>query len=185
MFPDATMTALANAALRQVQRRHDWRWLETSEAINTANGDRDYPVAATYRRTLLLTNPDGEPVRRESLEFVDLLQGASGAVPKFYAISGSLLLLAPVPTGVVALTHRFLRIEAVLVADADTPLLPTVWDDAIVEYMAYLMFRRQGSAAEAGAALAAHEAIVQEMLEEAGAASKSKGGGDQPEETKA
>lgn len=180
MFDDTVLDALINAAIRHIESIHDWRWLETTETINTSNGDRTYAVAADYRRTVSLATSDGEEVKRRPIEEVDLWVSASSAEPKLYAVYGSEIILAPVPSGAVALTHRYIKTETELSGDSDAPTLPAVWHQAVVEYASYLGFRRVGDLDEANGALGAADSWFKKMLVEAGAYSPSEGGGHVP-----
>jgi hypothetical protein len=181
LLDSTSLTAFINAALHHIETLHDWRWLEVSEAVATTAGDNTYALASNYRKTLVdgLTHSDGELVRHVPVAQVDVLKGASGP-PKVYAVYGAELVLGPNPDATYNLTHRYVKFETDLANDADEPTLPVTWHQALVEYAAYLGFRRINSETDAGAALAAFDGWRTKMLAEAGGYSVSEGGGAAP-----
>lgn len=179
LYTDAVCTALINAALHHIESEADWGWLEAEETVATINGTATYSLPTRYRSSIGVYSPDGFPLEKATAESHRLLRGASGT-PKVWDVFGSSLRLAPVPTGAANLTHAYIGGEADLAADGDTPSLPAVWHNAVVEYAAYLGFRRWSAQADAGSALAAYEEWLDQMLKKAPRHSVDTGGGEEP-----
>lgn len=179
LYTDASCTSLINSALHYIETEADWGWLEQEATITTVAATTDYAFPTRYRSTITITSPDGYPLERATAEHQRLLRAASG-VPKVYDVFGTMVRLAPAPTGAQALTHIYVGGEADLSADADLPLVPAVWHDAVVEYAAYLAFRRWGATTEAGSALAAYETWLEQMKRKAPRAATTTGGGEVP-----
>lgn len=181
LYTDAVLTQLVNAAVAYIGTEHDWAWLEKQVTVNTAAGTNTYTPAADWQRTISVRHPDGYQLKRVPIDELDLLTDASGP-PKVYANPGVSLVVAPTPSAIIALSHRYIASEPDLVADADLPLLPARFHQAVVEYAAYLAFRREGNAAEAGAALAAYTTWQEQMMKVASRYSTSQGGGETAKE---
>lgn len=179
LYTDDVCNQLINAALHYNETEAAWGWLETEGSVNTADGTSTYALPTGFRAAITLTSPDGFPLERATAEHHRLLSGASG-VPKVWDIFGTLLRLAPTPTSVLVHQLVYIGAEPDLELDNDEPLIPAVWHDAIIEYAAYLGFRRWGAAAESGSALAAYETWLEQMLKQAPRYSLSTGGGTEP-----
>lgn len=180
MFPEARLTDMVNAALRAVSTEQDWAWLEDSESlIVTAGVDLLIPDA-DWERTISLHRTDGWELERKPVQEVARIV-ASGQ-PKMYAVTGDKLLVRPTPaSGPGALTHRYIRAEPELTDDTDEPLLPARWHDLIVEYAAYLGFRREGDDTSSMTAKAAYDDLLQQMIPHAHrTAQAAPGGGEMP-----
>ncbi len=177
LYTDDVCTSLINSALHYLESEADWGWLETEATVATINGTATYALPAGYRSTIAVLNADGFPLDQATAAMHRLLRGAVGAA-KVWDIYGSDLRLAPTPNAVVNITHVYIGAEDDLVADEDVPSLPSVWHDAVVEYAAYLGFRRWGPQADAGSALAAYETWLEQMLRKAPRYSTSTGGGE-------
>lgn len=179
LYTDTVVDSLINSALHYLESEAAWGWLEAEETVTTINGTATYALPAGFRASIGVTSPDGYGLEKATAEHHRLLRGASG-VPKVWDIFAATLRFAPTPATGLAFTHIYIGAEAELEADDDTPLLPAVWHDAVVEYAAYLGFRRWGSATEAGSALAAYETWLEQMMKQAPRYSLSTGGGSEP-----
>lgn len=179
LFDTTALDLLINAALRQIETEGDWSWLEATETINTSNGDGSYPLANDWVRTIAVQIGNDAPLKRLPLTELLYMGGASGQ-PLYFGFRGDELQLRPVPAGVHAVTHTYLRAEAALSADGDEPYLPEPFHPAIVEYGAYIGFRRSNNLEDAGAALAAYEGWIKRMLSRGSRLSVEEGGGEVP-----
>lgn len=179
LFTDAVCTELVNAALHAIEVRHDWAWLEGVETIATANADDSYVPHASWMRTVSLTISGRLPLERKSIAELDQLLGTTGD-PRYYGIFAEQIVVRPVPTGVLSLTHRYIKAEPDLSGDADEPLMPESFHQSIVELAAHYAFRRSNQAADAGAALAAYQQWEERMLGRADRLSDETGGGEAP-----
>jgi hypothetical protein len=177
LYTDAVCTSLINSANHYLESEAAWGWLETEATVTTIAATATYALPAGYRASIGVMHPDGFPLDRGTAEQHRLFRGASG-VPHVWDVFGGFLRLAPTPSGILALTHAYIGAEAELSGDSDTPTCPSVWHDAIVEYAAYLGFRRWGAATEAGSALAAYQTWLEQMLKQAPRYSESTGGGE-------
>jgi hypothetical protein len=144
-YTDAQLTDLINEAMHFVSAMDDWPWLQTSETITTTAGDGSYAPNANWVRTKQLFIQESEPFVLISLAEVDdygLRQGQ----PDTYHIYAEELLLRPVPSGAFSVIHQYIRKETTLSADGDTPVMPSMFHYAIVEYATYLGHARAGYA---------------------------------------
>lgn len=186
-FASGNLTSLLNAALHYIETEFDWPWLETNESIPTVNAQQAYTTAAGAMRTVTVRNATSGVLLRElPLEELDFWGTPAGS-PRAFARQASSLLLVPVPTGVESLTHRYVRSEPDLASGTDTPLMPASFHQSIVEYAAYLSFRRDSNVGEAGAALAAYNDWREQMMRRANRWADTDGGGARqaPEAAKA
>lgn len=174
LITSAVLIQVINAALQHNSSERDWPWLEKTATIATANGDPDYAVPADWMRTVSVIGASGVPLRRTPIDELDYLNGAG--TPRFFGIYGDQVVVKPVPVGTENLTHRYIGTQPALAAGGDTPLMPAGYHYAIVEYAAYLVFRRTGNLAEAGGALAAYEDWRSKMERQADRWSDSQGG---------
>jgi hypothetical protein len=105
--------------------------------------------------------------------------GASGQ-PLYFGFRADELQLRPVPSSTLSVVHTYIKAEPVLSGDTDEPLLPEPFQQAAVEYAAYLGFRRANNLEDAGAALAAYEAWIKRMMARGSRLSNEEGGGELP-----
>lgn len=178
-YTDAVCTELVNAALHYNETEQAWPWLEKDVVLFTAAGVVTYALPADYRSTIGLSDPSGFDLEQTDAKTVRLLITAVGA-PKMWDVLGTNLRVAPAPTGIQALNHNYVGTETDLAADGDTPKLPAVWHQAVVECAAWFAFRRAHNAPDAGAAKAAYDGWVEQMKVEAPRYSKDTGGGAVP-----
>lgn len=164
MFTDAVILELLNFSIQKINGDHDWAWLEKSESINTVNGTAVYSVGADWIRTLLIQFSDYTPLEKVTIDRIRMLGSPAGR-PTFYSCFGDQLHVRPVPTGVTAMTHLYIKIEPDLAGPTDVPLMPKVYQPILVEYAAYLGFLRVGDLQEAGSALARYERWLQRQID--------------------
>lgn len=179
LYTNTVLDALINASLHQFASEADFSWLEASETISTSNGTQNYSVNANARRTISIKSSSGVVLKETSLDELDWW-GAPQGDPRLFAFLGSSIYVVPVPvTGTTpTLTHRYVRNEVDLSSGTDTPIVPTAYQQAIVEHAAYLAFRRAGNAQEAGAALAAYSRWVEVAKSHSNRDAASPGGGE-------
>lgn len=176
-YTSAVMLSLINQALHFNETEYPWPWLEKTATIATINGTSAYATPTGYRSTIAVVDANGMELDHVPAKTVHMLLGASGA-PKMYDVLGGNVRLVPVATGAQNYTHIYIGGEVDLAADSDTPLLPSIFHPAIVEYAAYIAFRRMpGKQGDAGAALAAYQGWLEQMKVEAVRYSADMGGG--------
>lgn len=180
LFTDSVCTELINAALHAIETKHDWAWLEDVETIATVNGDDTYASAdSAWMRTVSLTISGRQPLERKPIVALDALLGTTGD-PRFYGIFGEEIIVRPVPTSALNMTHRYIKAETDLAGDADEPLMPASYHHALVSLAAHYGFRRSNQLADAGAALAEYQAWEERMLARGDMLSEDQGGGEAP-----
>lgn len=168
---------VVNRAYHHIEGEADWPWLEATENLTLVANDLTKAPAATYLRTLNLRHAaTGEVLRWMPIEFLDSLITAKGT-PKFWGYSAGVLQFRPGADAGYTIAHRYITQPVDLVADGDIPVSPAVWEGAIVEYAAYLVFQRTNDNPEAKEALAAYGAWLATMKGRAFVRSSDQGGG--------
>lgn len=181
LFPDAVMVLLVNQAVKKVGTEYEWPWLETTETINSANGTSVYSVATGYVSTVTIFASGVQPLKRIDIEEADWWGTTNTGTPKAFAVAGRQIRMVPTPSSTVAYTHRYVATEIDLASGASVPLAPEPWMNCIIEYAAYLAFRRSQNQPEAGAAKAAYEAEIEVMKQRTPTRAQTHGGGqDRP-----
>ncbi len=136
----AVKLRLINRALAQVTLEADWPWLRSSASAVSVAGTATLVLPTGWIRSLALTETvTGEPMLRRPVRILDRNTGRGR--PYLYAVDGSVLTLSPTPDAVYTYTHRYLRSEPVLAA-GETPLMPEVYSQGIIEWAAIKAFQR-------------------------------------------
>lgn len=162
LFTDAVCTDLLNNGVAAYSCVWDWPWLEASETINLVAATSAYSPAAAWRQTVALQYQDYPPLKRMDIE--DLRQIGGTGRSFAYAVYAEQLHIRPVPTSTEAaidMTHLYIKNETPLSADGDSPLLPAVHQWIVVEYAAYLGFRRSGQLDKAAASKLAYDGWIE------------------------
>lgn len=178
-YTDAVCTEFINDALHYLETEQAWGWMEKEAVVATINATSTYALPADYRTSIALCDSTGNDLLQVSAAMLRRLVAAQGN-PQLWDVLGTNLRLAPTPTGAANLTHIYIGTETDLAADGDTPKLPSVWHQALVECAAWMAFRRAHNMQEAGAAKAAYDTWLEQMKVEAVRYSKDPGGGDVP-----
>lgn len=145
------VTGLLRVALYTLAGAGDWAWLQMTETLTTAAGVNyvtplsNSPSGATWSRTTNLTGSahGHNIVEIPWADFRDRDVTNQSALPDVWALYGGLLYLHPTPSGSgTTLYHDYIKGEAALTSDTDTPFLPDQWCGAWVEKTAELAARR-------------------------------------------
>ena len=145
------VTTLIRVALNTLASAGDWAWLQATETLTTTVGVRYVtPLAGsvagtTWSRTTNLTGAvNGASITQIPWQdFRDRNPANQGEIPEAWALYGGLLYLYPTPSGSSAtLYHDFIKGEAALTSDTDSPYLPDQFSGAWVEKAAELCARR-------------------------------------------
>lgn len=164
-LPVNTLIDFINEANLQIAMEHDWPWRFTSATITTAAGDGEYALPTDHLRTRMLRIGDSRPLRERVL--FDLEQTFYAAdyrgQPTDYTVEGDSILLRPIPDGVYTVSHFYLTVEPALAKDSDVPLMPEMFQTAIVELAAYYAFRKVGYTEQAAIAEGAYQKWLQRM----------------------
>lgn len=130
-FGSATLNRMINRALRRLDAKHDWPWNYASETITTAASDADYAAPTNYNRTIRLRYND-----RDLMQYApsDTARWSSetGAPYGFY-IEEEQIHIVPTPDGVYSVEHIYVAFETALSSDSDSPSLPDMYIDALVQ----------------------------------------------------
>lgn len=177
MYTDTPLDLDINSAIHHIESLFDWPWLEAEETIAAVAGTDNYAPIATWLRTIALQIGDYPSLQRIGIEELRAMSASAGR-PFFYAVNREKLWVRPVPAvNTLSFTHTYIRTETDLANDADLPLMPAIWHQAVVEFAAHLGFRRLKKSQQAQEAKADFDGWVQRMLARHGRDSQSKGGG--------
>lgn len=158
---DARVDAQINVALQQICSEHDWPWLqaEPPATITTVAGTASYAVPADYLRTVALTSATtGETLSRRPLR--EIRRTINQGTPSVFTIYGNKVHLRAIPSGVFTITHDYIKIEPALANGSDVALIPDLYNEGVVEFSAYLLFRATREETKAQEALTAYKAWV-------------------------
>lgn len=156
----------------------------TAEAAGpsvTIRGTGELDLASGYVSTITVFPPDTPPLKRIDSDEADWWGTTNTGTVKAFALDGRTIRFVPRPTTTTTFTHRYVATEIDLSGGTSTPLAPEPWMNCIIEYAAYLAFRRSQNQPEAGAAKAAYDAEIEVMKQRTPERASSKGGGqDRP-----
>ena len=140
-----------NRALRHIGNMRPWRWLQATDADNTATvaGTDTYTLPSDYVATRSLTI-GGSVCRRVTIDELDALPILDNrSTPTVYAIEGDSLILYPTPADAQTIVHRYNCAERTLTQATMTPLLPAAYHDIITNRAAYTVLMSTGDATRA------------------------------------
>lgn len=155
LLTSAVVDAAINAAINEIESEQSWPWYEASETINTVAGTATYTPAAGWRLTRAVKPADDFPLERYSLTELDDMYpfSTTQARPSCYAIDEGKVVLRPVPDAVYVLSHRYVKAETALSADADAPLVPSQFSPAIAALACHIVLGRSREDGRSAAAL--------------------------------
>lgn len=152
---DAMLLRFINRALAQISLEASWPWLRASASVSSVIGTNTLTLPTGWLRTHSITDTvTGYPLQRRASRVIDRQPGTGR--PEIYAVDGSVLYLAPVPTEVVAYTHRYSRSEPELTTGA--PLIPEVYSEGVILWAAARAFTRNKQPDKAAIALSDYAA---------------------------
>ena len=152
-LPNAQVTAMINIVQRDLARKHDLRFFQTTDTFPTVVSTQAYSLPTGWSRPYRLWYVDSDTnavVEVENLaeETFDRLYPLATSLgkPVSYKVWGSSLYLGPTPDRVVTITRDYYRFPTDL-ADGDptntNALVVAAWDvlfyGAMVEATAYMM----------------------------------------------
>ena len=157
-YPAAVLTRAVNAALNFIEAEQDWPWLTNTATLTTAAGTGDYLPPADWSRTVHLQRASYEKLQRVSIGELDSLwDPTTSGPPEAWCPWSERIFLRPVPDAAYAYTHRYIKVDPALVADADTPLMPARFHVAIAEIATWFLLRRSKEDGRAIGAKAAYD----------------------------
>ena len=149
-FTDTVLTATINQACATVDAEQRWPWMETVVAQTVTGGTNAFTVPADWRATRALFNGESELGLVSPSDLMRM--GTRTGPPELWSVRGNQVLVAPIPSSDVSLTHYYYKQTTRLVADGDTVATPDQFIDAIVCKAAEMLSAREDD----GAARQAH-----------------------------
>lgn len=140
----AVVDGQINAAIRYISLVRPWRWLEATDTTNTTttSGTASYAVPSDYVATRSV-NINGQICRSVGAEEYDASAYADYRPSHYtYVVEGSNLKLYPTPDGAYTIVHRYTKVEPTLADDLKSPLMPSVYHDAIITRASYTTLLR-------------------------------------------
>lgn len=140
---DATLTDFINASLKKISLAADWEWLDAVTNASFTPGSGIIAAQANMGRVQYLVLTDtGEQVRRTSRVELAHIPATNRGRPWAWAWDGSgAIEVRPTPDAAYTYELRFYKTEPPLTVAGNSPLIPTAYDDGVVEYASYLAFR--------------------------------------------
>jgi hypothetical protein len=176
-YTDAVLTSLTNEANRWIAAQWDWPWLEKTETITTVDAQQDNATAADYSATIAVVDSTGVPLERRPISDILRMGTGKAGIVRYFTAYGSKLVWRPVPNGNLSPVHYYRCTEPALANDGDTPLLPSQYHEAIVEYATAVALERRGLVSEAQARYKTVQTWIENMRARADRYSASTGGG--------
>lgn len=145
-----TQTEWINFVLDEIALERNWWWLDKSSTVSVTAGTATYALPADVRGIYSVVDSDGylyDEASTRDLVIYDRQDEVvvSFGTGRFYSMDGANIRLAPTPGSATTLTVRYWGGEPDLVADGDTPLLPSPYHQAVVELVSLLVMQRRGS----------------------------------------
>lgn len=139
----ANVDAFVNAALKHIALAADWEWLDAVATGTVTAGNGAIAAQADLGRVQYLVWTDtGEQVRRVARVEVAQIPTTARGRPSVWSFDGSgAIEVRPVPDATYPWELRYYKTEPALSGDGNSPLIPTAYDDGVIEYAAYLCFR--------------------------------------------
>jgi hypothetical protein len=125
------INGLIDEAIRYICMERDWPWLLTSTSLTLTSGTAALPTRFMKARRLVINNRRARFVPLD--EFLDVTR-ATGT----WTIIGTNVKILPVPTAALTGTLYYYANEADLASDSAAPVMPELYQDAIVSYATHL-----------------------------------------------
>lgn len=165
LFTDDIIDDNINLALQTLEAEQRWPWQEHVETVTVDPAEPDIVLSPGWRATrgLFITEDNTE---LKTVSPTDALSWYVGVTlvngrPQVWAPIGDRIVLRPLPSGPVTLTHYFYTEPVWLRDDDDQPELPGQFAGAVVAKAAELLSTREDDRAAA----AAHNVEYREWIE--------------------
>ena len=146
----AALNDWINFALTEIALEDRWPWLEAQTTFTTVAGTNVYTLTPTTVRTVIsVVDANGnayDPASdRDLLIFStgDDLVSQFSEDGKWFSAKAQQLRIAPTPSSAFVVTVSYISNEPRLLADIDSPLLPEVYHEAIIERAALEVVSRR------------------------------------------
>jgi hypothetical protein len=127
----SVLNGLIDEAIRYICMERDWPWLLTSGSLTLTSGTAALPSRFMKARRLVVNE------RRARFVPLDEFLDASRSTP-VWTIIGTNVQILPVPTAALTGTLYYYASEADLASDSASPVMPEIYQDAIVAYASHL-----------------------------------------------
>jgi len=161
MFQDDVLDDHINLAIDTIEMEQRWPWQERIEQVTVSPAAPDIVLPAGWRATHGLFNGEEELSLVSPLDILSWAE-TSGAA-RVWAPVGDSLLVRPLVSGDVTLTHFYQRDPVWLRDDSDQPDMPSQFTGAIVAKAAELLSTREDNRAAAAVHLADYTGWIQRM----------------------
>lgn len=153
---DAVLMDFLTEAAGNLALEADWPWLEVKTSLATVAATSEYTPPADWLRTVsLVETSTGAALDYRHAGEADEIIGSGR--PYIYAIDSEKIILKPIPDAVYTYTHRYVSIENIVDAGAETFRLPVPFESALRELALTYIYRAQHRLDEAGVAEAAYQ----------------------------
>lgn len=143
-FSTAALNDLVNEALAKLTLAADWPWLWSTYTFTATTDDGDQALPVTFRRVESVTI-DGYEAHVASPQIIDAWDNLYSSDRRSYTVRGGTLSFRPTQTTGTSISVRYIAAEARLEDDADEPLLPEQYHDALIDLAAGLALERTGN----------------------------------------
>lgn len=164
LLTDTQLNAYVNQGLaRMTVEETDWPWQKVIDSAQslTINTSSFTPPSGWYRTSSLTHLDTGVPLERRAPKYLDRVIGQGR--PELWAPDGAIITFKCTANQTYTVVHRYFRVEPTLVADADVPLVPEVYSQAVVEWAAYQAMRQGNRQQQADAALVDFRASIKTL----------------------
>lgn len=122
------LTQLVNRALRKVAAERDWPWLELTETGTWGSGETiTMDATAKAVRSVVIDDRRYDPMAEQDAD-----TQAGQLLSTGFSVAARELRVVPQPAATATYTLWYVAYENVLAADADEPLIPDAFIDAVV-----------------------------------------------------
>lgn len=165
-YDSAALNDVLNEALAKLSLAADWPWLWDVWEFDTV-ADTDNELLPAGLRRIDSVNIGGYPGFLSSIDDVDAWDYGYSSPRRSFAVRGDTLYWKPSQAAGTAVAVRYVGSEDRLEDDADEPLLPAEYHDALVDFAAGLALERAGNLQRAQRLLDRYESWLRDMRKSA------------------
>lgn len=144
LYDDAALDDLINEAVQRIALEAEWPWLHALYEFTATDDDGTQALPDGARRVSSV-NLGGYEAFVTSIENLDAWDNVYVTSRHGYAVRGTDLLFRPTQPAGTTITVRYIRSEPRLTGERDTPLLPDVYHDAVVNLACAIANERVGN----------------------------------------
>jgi len=142
-------TEWINFALNELSLEDRWPWLEKTTTVSLVNGTASYALPTDVRTVTVVFDANANVYDEASIRDLVTFQQVGDDIPAqfgegyFYSTDGLNIYVSPTPSASGTLTVKYVANETALAGDSDTPLLPAVYHEAVVQLAALKIGQRR------------------------------------------